>query len=90
MWRIVVAAVLIASVLVAAKTNVRALHDVGLTGSCSAVSAPVGQPGVWKACRRGRLDGRPDLTRQGCIASAPQGAFQVWRCPAQIGSTTGA
>ena len=89
MWRIVVAAVLIASVLVAAKSG-RVLHDAGLTGSCSAVAAPAGQRGVWEACKRGRLDGRPDLTRQGCTASAPQGVFQVWRCPARIGSAAGA
>ncbi len=88
MWRIVVAAALIACVLAGVK-NGRVLRDAGLTGSCSSVIASPSSPGIWKVCKRGRLEGRPDLSRQGCIAAVPSGALQYWRCPAQLGSAVG-
>jgi hypothetical protein len=89
MWRIAVAAALIVCLLVAAK-NGHVLRDAGLKGTCASASTPSGgQPGTWKLCKRGRLDGRPDLTRQGCTAGKPRGNLQYWRCPAQIGSSVG-
>jgi hypothetical protein len=89
MWRIAAAAALIACLLVAAK-NGHVLRNAGLKGSCAAAVAPSrAEPGTWKLCKSGRLDGRPDLTRQGCTASRPSGNFQYWRCPAQIGSSVG-
>ena len=88
MSRIVLAALLIVAVMVAIK-NGRILRDAGLTGSCSSIARPVGQTGTWKACKRGRLEGRPDLSRQGCTAQGVAGKLEYWRCPAQLGSAPG-
>ena len=88
MLKILLAALLIVAAMVAIK-NGRVLRDAGLTGSCDSIARPVGQTGTWKVCKRGRLEGRPDLSRQGCTAEGVAGKLQYWRCPAQLGSARG-
>jgi hypothetical protein len=88
MWRILIAAMVAVAVMVAVKDG-RLLRDAGLTGSCTSVAPPAGQTGYWKLCTRGKLDGRPDLTRQGCKAGSLSGKTEWWRCPAAIGSALG-
>ena len=34
------------------------------------------------ACRAGKLEGRPDLHRRGCLDAGTVGVYQYWRCPA--------
>jgi hypothetical protein len=85
--------VLVGAVLVAAMVAIkdgRILRDAGLTGSCSSVVAPPGQHTFWQACKKGRLEGRPDLSRQGCTAVTIRNAVEWWRCPASIGSNRAA
>ena len=65
----------------------RASRNLGLTGSCRAVTAPKGLDGVWEACEPGRLEGAPDLSRQGCKSVSFVGKRELWRCPASIKSS---
>jgi hypothetical protein len=65
----------------------RASRNLGLTGRCQAVAAPRGVDGVWEACKPGRLEGAPDLSRQGCKSVSFVGKRELWRCPASIKSS---
>ena len=84
---LVVAALIVA--LMAAIKDGRVLRQSGLTGGCGPVQTPRGETGAWKACVEGRLQGAPDLTRQGCTSVSRVGTTEYWRCPAQIGSAPG-
>jgi hypothetical protein len=64
----------------------RALERSGLVHTCTAVTAPAGQAGVWQACKPGKLEGRPDLTRKSCVSQGTAGEIEVWRCPTPIGT----
>jgi hypothetical protein len=77
--RVAVVAVCIVVAMVAVKHG-RVLHSHGLTGSCSLVSTnPDGSE--LDACRAGKLEGRPDLTKRGCTGAGISGKLQYWRCP---------
>jgi hypothetical protein len=84
----VVVAVLIVAVMVAIKDGYL-FHHAGLDGGCTAVAAPAGQDGAWQKCTAGKLQGAPNLTRQGCTAVMHSGNAEYWRCPARIGSAPG-
>jgi hypothetical protein len=86
MFRIFLVAVVIASGLFAVKDG-RVLKRAGLTGSCSAVATPRGQTGFWQACRPGRLEGQPDLSRRSCTAAGARGEIAYWRCPTRVESS---
>jgi hypothetical protein len=86
---VVVAALLIFALMVAIKDG-RVLRDTGLTGGCHAVSAPKGEHGSWQACDPGKLQGAPELTRQGCKSAKVVGKTEYWHCPATIESNHGA
>ena len=75
---IAVVAVCIVAAMVAIKDG-RLLRTSGLTATCSKV-ASVPEADV-EACKPGKLEGRPDLTKRGCkfVASAKQ--IEYWRCP---------
>jgi hypothetical protein len=86
MRRILLTAALIAALMAAVKDG-RITRQAGLTGSCAAVAAPVGeQPGDWQRCTPGKVTGAPDLTRQGCTRVGVSGASVYWRCEAQLAS----
>ena len=80
---VLVAAFLILALMVAIKDG-RFLREVGITGGCRAVAPPSGESGSWLACDPGRLQGAPDLTRQGCKSETHVGRTEYWRCPAGI------
>ena len=61
--------------------------DAGSPRKCSAVSAVV-QGVVVEACKPGKLEGRPDLTKRDCIAAGIAGKLEYWRCPAEIQATS--
>ena len=42
---------------------------------------------VVEACKPGKLEGRPDLTKRDCIAAGIGGKLEYWRCPAEIQAT---
>ena len=85
---VIVAAALILAFMVAIKDG-RILRKAGLTGGCSSIVTPRGESGAWKKCIAGRLQGLPNLSRQGCTSVSTVGKIEYWRCPAQIGSAPG-
>ena len=88
MSRILLTAALIVALMAAVKDG-RVGRHAGLTGSCAAVAAPVGQePGDWQRCTPGKLAGAPDLTRQGCTRVGTAGTSVYWRCQAALASAS--
>jgi hypothetical protein len=78
---------LIAMLAAAALTVVRShdlLHASGLLHSCQATTAPVGSADEWRSCRKGLLNGRPNLRGQRCDSMRTQGSREYWRCPALL------
>jgi hypothetical protein len=85
MVRIWLLAMLAAAVLITVKDH-DVLHRAGLIGYCTTTTAPAGAQGAWRACEKGALDGRPDLTRQSCRRRGVSGSVEFWRCPAKVES----
>jgi hypothetical protein len=83
MLRILLVAVVLAGAMFAVKEG-RVLARAGLVGSCSTVAAPAGDTAEWEACRAGRLEGRPDLSRKSCTSEQVVGDLEYWRCPAPV------
>jgi len=84
---VVAVAVCILAVMFAIKDG-RVLRSTGLTGSCTTVQARADGSEV-EACHAGKLEGRPDLSRTGCISVAVRGKLEWWHCPGnpQTGNT---
>ena len=82
---VLVVAVLVLALMATIKDG-RALHKLGLTGGCTTVATPVGQTGSWERCVPGKLEGSPDLSRQGCVPSGTSGPAEFWKCPEQLDS----
>jgi hypothetical protein len=82
---VIVFAVLAVALMAAVKDG-RVLHKLGLTGGCALVSTPTGQTGAWERCVPGKLQGAPDLTRQGCLSAGTYGKAEFWKCPARVES----
>jgi hypothetical protein len=83
---VLVGAVLIFALMLVIRDG-RASRNLGLTGSCHAITAPAGDNSVWEACDPGKLEGAPDLSRQGCKSVKLVGKREYWRCPASIKSS---
>jgi hypothetical protein len=83
---VLVAAVLLFALMLVIKDG-RASRNLGLTGHCQTIAAPARQDGVWEACDPGKLEGAPDLSRQGCKSVKLVGKREYWRCPASIKSS---
>jgi hypothetical protein len=83
---VLIGAVLILALMLVIKDG-RASQNLGLTGSCHAITAPKGQDGLWEACEPGRLEGPPDLSRHGCKSVSSVGKREYWHCPAGIKSS---
>ena len=73
-----------AAVMVVAVRDHNVLHRAGLVGYCKSSPRPVGTTGVWRACEKGVLDGRPDLSRQSCKRRGQDGSVEFWSCPAKV------
>jgi hypothetical protein len=76
-------AILIVVLMVLIKDG-RFMRQVGMTGGCRPVAAPKGEDGAWQACDPGKLQGAPDLSRQGCKSVSFVGKTEYWRCPAAL------
>jgi hypothetical protein len=59
----------------------RVLRIAHLTGSCSVVQVYQDSTEL-AACRAGKLEGRPDLSRRGCRSVSIVGRDEYWRCAA--------
>jgi hypothetical protein len=80
--RIVIIGALLAAGMVAVKDG-RVLRGAGLTGSCAvAQTLPSGEQ--IEACSSGKLEGAPDLTRNGCSDAGLYAGLVYWRCPAPV------
>jgi hypothetical protein len=80
---VLVGAILIFALMLVIKDG-RASRNLGLTGRCQAITAPKGQDGAWFGCVAGKLEGAPDLSRQGCKSMSFVDKSEHWRCPAGI------
>jgi hypothetical protein len=81
---IVFIAVLIAAAMIAVK-NGRILRAGGMVGHCAVVqTSSDGQQ--WEACSSGKLEGAPDLSRNGCTSAGLYAGQTYWRCPAPVAS----
>ena len=80
--KIVLATALIAAALGAVKDG-RVVARAGLVASCSAVSENADGTEV-QACRPGRLEGRPDLSRKSCVSNGVRDRVEYWSCPAPV------
>ena len=58
----------------------RVIRHFGLVARCSTVSTPLGQTGTWKECEPGKIDGRRDLTDDGCKLVRTEGKVDIWQC----------
>jgi hypothetical protein len=80
--RITFVAVLIVAGMFAVKDG-RVLSGVGLTGSCRIVQTAASGEQM-EACRSGKLEGAPDLSRNGCTDTGLYAGLVYWRCPAPV------
>ena len=82
--RIVIIGALLAAGMVAVKDG-RILHAAGLTGSCTVVQTQTSGEQM-EACSSGKLEGAPDLSRNGCTDAGLFAGLVYWRCPAPVAS----
>jgi hypothetical protein len=82
MLRIVAVSASIFALMIAIKDG-RVLRATGLTGRCAIVQTATDGTQL-ESCRPGKLEGRPDLSRDGCTNAGLSGVFQYWRCPASV------
>ena len=75
---------MLAAALIVVVHDQGVLHRAGLVGYCTSSPRPAGTSGVWRACEKGVLDGRPDLTRQSCRRRRQSGPVEYWSCPARV------
>lgn len=80
--RVISLAVLILALMIAVKDG-RVLRDTGLMGYCTTVQANVDGSQI-DSCRRGKLEGWPDLSSRGCTGQPVRNDVQYWGCPAPI------
>jgi hypothetical protein len=85
MLRIWLMAMLAAALLVVVHDH-DVLHRAGLIGYCTSSPRPAGTSGSWRACEKGVLDGRPDLSRNSCSRRGVSGHVEYWSCPARVES----
>lgn len=80
MLRIWLIAMIAAALLVVVRSY-DPLHRIGLLASCTTIHAPAGAHGAWRSCRKGLLNGRPDLSSESCRQRGRAGSREYWRCP---------
>ena len=78
--RILLAGACLFATMVAIKDG-RVLRTSGITARCTVVQRNT-EGSELAACRSGKLEGRPDLRRRGCLDAGTLGRYQYWRCPA--------
>jgi hypothetical protein len=85
--RVVITAFLVLGLMIAIKDG-RVLRETGFKGSCSVVRTAVDGSQV-QACKPGKLEGTPDLRRQGCMDAGGLGKVEYWSCPASVVGSVG-
>ena len=85
MLRIWLMAMLAAAVLGTVRDH-DLLHRTGLIGYCTTTTAPHGAKGTWRACEKGAIDGRPNLTGNSCTRRGQSGKVEYWSCRTPVRS----
>jgi hypothetical protein len=80
--KILLVGTLIVGCMAAVKDG-RVLRHVGLLSSCTPVAGS-GSDQTLQRCRKGRLDGYPDLSNKSCEAIYIIGGDEYWRCLAPV------
>jgi hypothetical protein len=80
--KILLVGALVAGAMYAVKDG-SLLRRAGLVGGCSAVAAQESDQ-TMQRCRKGRLDGYPNLEKKACQSMYFSGGYQYWRCLAPI------
>ena len=80
--RIVLAGLVVVALMVGVKDG-HVLRVAGLTGSCTVVQSTVDGTQL-EVCKAGKLEGMPDLSRQGCTDVGIAIAREYWKCPARL------
>jgi hypothetical protein len=80
--RIVLAGLVVLALMVGVKDG-RILRVAGLTGSCTVVQTTVDGTQL-EACKAGKLEGMPDLSRNGCTDVGTATGREYWKCPAPL------
>jgi hypothetical protein len=83
MLRIWLMAMLAAALIVVVHDH-DVLHRAGLIGYCTSSPRPAGTSGAWRACEKGVLDGRPNLSGQSCRRRGEDGSVEYWSCPVRM------
>ena len=83
MLKIVLATAAVVGVLVLVKDG-RVLERSGLVGRCAVVQTAAADGSSVHACRPGKLEGRPDLSRDSCTSTGLVNGVEYWRCPAPV------
>jgi hypothetical protein len=83
MFRFLVAAALIGSVLFYAKEQ-HVLDRAGILGSCAPLTVAAPKDSVWWECRPGKLTGYPDRSKDNCTRGVLRGEVRYWLCPAPL------
>ena len=84
--KILLAASLVLAGMLAVKDG-RVFAHAGLTARCSEVAARSGQDNIMQACKRGRLEGYPDLSGKSCVSIGTKRSIEYWRCPTRVVSS---
>jgi hypothetical protein len=85
--KLFIALILIVAALAVAQEQ-RMFEKWGVTGSCTLVRSPGGDPAAWYKCREGLLTGFPSLIGDQCTYELRAKGFEYWRCPARISRFT--
>ena len=83
MLKIVLATAAVIAALALLKDG-RVLERSGLVGRCTVVQAAAADGSAVHACRPGKLEGRPDLSRDSCTPTGLVNGVEYWRCPAPV------
>ena len=86
MFRVVMAAGAVALAMVAVHHG-DVLERTHLVGGCCSIATPSGEAGVWQACRPGKIEGPPDLSRKSCNRRGLVAEVELWRCPAPLAAS---
>ena len=81
--KILLAGALVVAMMVVVKDG-RVLSHARLLSSCVQVAEGGEQDPALQVCRKGRLDGYPDLRNKSCVPLATVAGRQTWRCPTPV------
>jgi hypothetical protein len=82
-FKILLIGTMVVALMVAVKDG-RVLTKAGLVGGCTQLRATAPDGATWQACKRGRLEDYPNLTKKSCVSVGVRHGREYWRCPASL------